>query len=264
MSSDHFFAFPDRAFWKSVVRYFFPPICIVCGRVLTEGQNCTPGLLQMGLCKTCLSKLPIRIGKERVHPCLSDPYDEDKIPDLQVWVLFHYEMPVTSLLRRLKFHDGEYCGTALGKLMGRELLHDLPYLPDAIVPIPLSSKRLEKRGYNQAAVIAREIAQILQIPLLENVLYRKRHTKQQSRFNDPLVRQKNIEGAFGVEPEWDIEGVRLLVVDDILTSGATIHEAAQTLIEAGADEVLGVVCASHRVAFRQNDEKDTKKITKCH
>lgn len=247
----------DKEHWKEVVHYFFPTVCIVCGKVLVEGQNSTPQLKAMGLCKTCLSQLPLRVGEERVHPCLSDPYEEDPVPDLQVWVLFHYEMPVTSLLRRLKFNDGEYCGLALGKLMGRELRYDLPFRPDAVVPIPLSEKRLEKRGYNQAGIIAGEIAKALGVPLLQEVLFRKRHTKQQSRFSDPLVRQKNIEGAFGVKEDWDIEGLRILVVDDILTTGATIHEAAKALISAGAGDVLGVVCASHRVVSRQKDEKET-------
>ena len=256
--------FTDKETWRAVLRYFFPPVCITCGRVLVNGYNSNSALISLGICRTCLSQLPVRLSEERLMPCLSDAYEEDPVPDLQAWALFHYEMPITSLLRRLKFQNGEYCGTMLGKLMGREILHDLPYQPDAVVPIPLSEKRRAARGYNQAALLAQEIAASLQVPMLEEVLFRKRHTKQQSRFSDPLVRQKNIEGAFGVREDWDIEGLRILVVDDILTSGATIHEAARTLVSAGAGDVLGVVCASHRAVSRQKDEKEIKNRTKCH
>jgi len=249
---------------KALVQYFFPPVCSVCGRVLVDGKNCDPKLLRIGICRPCLSRMPVRLKEERICPCLSDPYDDDPIPDLSVWVLFHYETPVTSMLRRLKFQDGEYCGILLGELAGREILFDLPFVPDAVVPIPLSKKRKEKRGYNQAAVIGERIAALLHVPLLEDVLVRTRHTKQQSRFNDPLVRSKNVEGAFALSEDWDVQGLSILIVDDILTSGATIHEAAKVLHNAGVKEVMGAVCASHRTLPENTVGKETEKSMNCH
>lgn len=254
----------DKDTRKRVIHYLFPQVCMVCGKVLDDGCNSVTKLGNLGICITCLSKLPIRLPEERVMDCLSDPYDEDPIPDFQVWSLFHYDMPVTMLLRRLKFQNGEYCGEMLGKLMARELERDLPFHPDCVIPIPLSEKRLASRGYNQAAVLGGEIAKRLNIPLLEGALVRTRHTRQQSRYVEPGRRMENVASAFGVEETWEVEGLKILLIDDILTSGATLHEAARVLLEQKAGCVLGVTCASHRRTSRQKDEKDTKKSTKCH
>jgi ComF family protein len=231
---------------KELVHLFFPSVCMVCGRVLVSGQNCTSGLLEMNLCLACLSAMPLRLSRERWFPCLSDPYSGDPIPDFMVWVLFRYEMPVSELLRRMKFHSAKYCGQTLGILMGRELSRAVTFRPDAVLPIPLSEQRRKKRGYNQAAVLGAGVSRYFDTPLLENVLVRVRHTKQQSRFHDPVARAQNLENAFDVSEEWDIRGWNIVLVDDILTTGATLHEAAKVLLEKGAASVIGAVCASHR------------------
>ena len=228
-----------------VTDYLFPPVCMICGRVLSE-RNASPYLIKRQLCVRCLSAFPIRLQNERWFPCLSDPYETDPIPDFSVWALFHYEMPVTGLLKRLKFRSASYCGYLLGDLMGREFPKDLDVPFTSAIPIPLSEKRLEKRGFNQSALLGEGLAKALSVPLLEEVLIRKRHTKQQSRFHDPLLREGNVSGAFAVDESWDIRGWNILLLDDILTSGATLHEAARVLYAAGANLVVGVVVATHR------------------
>ncbi len=242
------------------MHFCFPPTCIVCRRVLVEDVNCNTYLQELGLCRSCLSMLPLRLEEERWHPCLSDPYEEDPVSDFRVWVMFHYDQAIPGLLRRLKFSRAPYCGHALGSLMARELPEDLPFRPNAVIPIPLSAKRLQQRGYNQAAVLGAKIAQRLSVPLLENVLVRTRHTKQQSRYIDPRLREENVEGAFAVAEDWDIRGWNVLVVDDILTSGATLHEAARVLRQNQAATIAGAVCASHRQDYHEKVQKIRKKV----
>jgi len=249
---------------QKAVHFFFPSTCLVCKRVLVEGENCNAFLLQQGICRTCLAELPLRLSEERWHPCLSDRYEEDPVSDFYVWVMFHYDQSVPELLRRLKFSRAKYCGTAMGSLMAQELPSDLPFRPHAILPIPLSEQRLAQRGYNQAAVIGAKIAERLEVPMLENVLVRTRHTGQQSRVVDPKLREQNIEGAFAVSEEWDIRGWNILLVDDILTSGATLHEAAKVLRLNHAAILAGAVCASHRQDYHERWGKDTKKRMNCH
>lgn len=228
-----------------VTDYLFPQVCMICGRVLSE-RNASPYLIKRQLCVRCLSAFPVRLQSERWFPCLSDPYETDPIPDFSVWALFHYEMPVTGLLKRLKFRSASFCGNLLGDLIGREFPKDLDTAFTCVIPIPLSEKRLAERGFNQSALLGEGLSGALSVPLLEDVLVRNRHTNRQSRFHDPLQREGNVSGAFSVAESWDISGWNVLLVDDILTSGATLHEAARVLYSAGANLVVGAVAATHR------------------
>jgi ComF family protein len=232
--------------FREAVRFLFPNICMICGRVLVEGRNCghTTGKLQ--ICTSCLSTFPVRSSSERWFPCLSHPSEQDPAPDLSVWALFHYDAPVTMLLRSMKFNSKIYCGTLIGELIGREFPMDFPFEWDAVIPIPLSEKRLEKRGFNQAEILAGGLAKHLNIPICNNVIRRTRNTHQQSRFTKPAERAANVKGAFAMGEEWDITGWNILLVDDILTTGSTMHEAARILLENGACRVFGVVAATHR------------------
>ena len=228
------------------VHFLIPPVCMLCGRVLVKGRNCGEELLHLQICSSCLSQFPVRFSKDRWFPCLSDPYEEDPLPDLAVWTLFHYEAPVSTLLRKMKFHSKKYCGVLIGELIGREFPSDVPFRWDAVIPVPLSEKRLEARGFNQAEVLAKGLSEHLGVPLCNNVIRKIKHTKQQSRFTEPSRRTENVKGAFAVDEKWDITGWNILLVDDILTTGATLHEAAKILHENGAGRVFGAVAATHR------------------
>lgn len=228
------------------VHFLFPSVCMLCGRVLVKGRNCGEELLKLQVCSSCLSQFPVRLSTERWFPCLSDPFEEDPIPDMSVWALFHYETPVSTLLRRMKFHSKKYCGSLIGELIGREFPTEVPFRWDAVIPVPLSEKRREERGFNQAEVLAKGLSEHLDVPLCNNVIRKIRHTKQQSRFTEPAQRTGNVKGAFAVDEKWDITGWNILLVDDILTTGATMHEAAKILYENGACRVFGAVAATHR------------------
>lgn len=228
------------------VHFLFPSVCMVCRRVLVEEKNCGAKMLDLQICSSCLSSFPVRVTSERWFPCLSDPYEGDPVPDLPVWALFHYDVPITILLRQMKFHSRKYCGVLVGELMGREFPSDIPFQWDAVIPLPLSERRMEERGFNQAEVLAKGLSEHLGIPLCNNVIRKVKHTKQQSRFTEPSQRAENVKGAFAVNEKWDISGWNILLVDDILTTGATMHEAAKVLLESGACRVIGAVAATHR------------------
>ncbi len=226
--------------------FLFPPVCMVCGHILVPGDNCSKQMKDLQICVKCLSTFPVRLENERWFPCLSNGYETDPIPDFKVWTMLHYRMPVTMLLRRMKFQSAQYCGTLIGYLMGREFPRNLPLKFQAILPIPLSDQRRESRGFNQAEVLGEQLSSAISVPMLTEVLVRTRHTKQQSRYKDPLQRDSNVVGAFAVDESWDITGWNILLIDDILTSGATLHEAAKVLYAAGAAQIIGVVAATHR------------------
>ncbi len=108
---------------------------------------------------------------------------------------------------------------------------------DGILPVPLHKKRYRERGFNQSEILAKSVASILNTPILEDLLIRTRNTVPQSSLDSPVERRDNLRGAFRVESPESTRGLRLLLVDDIYTTGATVKEATRTLLRAGAAEV---------------------------
>ena len=115
-----------------------------------------------------------------------------------------------------------------------------------MVPIPLSPERLAERGFNQAEEIAYPASRLNDIPFAEDLLVRTRDTKRQSELRNNTVRAKNVAGAFEVSGLWDVTGMTIVIVDDVVTTGATLHEAAAALYKAGAAKVLCVAFAGNR------------------
>ncbi|XVO81204.1 ComF family protein [Pseudomonas chlororaphis] len=157
----------------------------------------------------------------------------------QVVAPWRYGFPVDSLISRFK-HNGKWpFGRLLAELLAQSLQHrfseDLPQ-PDALLPVPLARKRLRQRGYNQAAMLARWLGEILQIPCDETSLLRTQDTPSQQGL-DARARQRNLRHAFALMPEAAVHGRHLALVDDVLTTGATAHALARLLLTAGARRV---------------------------
>ena len=157
----------------------------------------------------------------------------------QVVAPWRYGFPVDSLISRFK-HNGKWpFGRLLAELLAQSLQHrfseDLPQ-PDALLPVPLARKRLRQRGYNQAAMLARWLGEILQIPCDETSLQRTQDTPSQQGL-DARARQRNLRHAFALMPEAAVHGRHLALVDDVLTTGATAHALARLLLKAGARRV---------------------------
>ena len=154
-----------------------------------------------------------------------------------------YAAPLDRLLPRLKFHQDLAAGRLLAHLMTDAFAPTAAAWtgPVALLPLPLHRARLRQRGYDQALELARPLARALALPLLSGALRRARDTPPQSRL-DAAQRRRNLKDAFAVRP-----GVALpphvVLVDDVMTTGATLHAAAIALRRAGVARVDGWVCA---------------------
>ncbi len=154
--------------------------------------------------------------------------------------LFQYKMPIDYFIKQIKFHNSLVIADLLGKLMANHIiLHELQR-PDAIIPIPLHVKRLRQRGYNQALEIAKPLSKLLNIPILHNHLVRHKHTRPQT---DCTIkeRNKNITNSFTIANLPQSQTVA--IVDDVITTGATINEAAKVLKQNGVTRVFAWSCA---------------------
>ena len=150
-----------------------------------------------------------------------------------------YAAPVDRLLLRFKFHHDIAAGGLLAQLMAQALA--TAPRPDAVLPVPLHRARLRRRGYDQALELARPLARALDLPLLDGALRRVRATAAQSQL-DAGQRRRNLRQAFAV-PAGRALPAHVALVDDVMTTGATLHAAALTLRRAGVRRVDAWVCA---------------------
>lgn len=270
--------FPVRPVVDRWLARLLPPRCLVCDGAGVAGRDlcadCLAGLPWLGAaCPSCAIPLPEDAGlvDERgpascpaggnvMHTrqglpgpsagvpitCLAAPQPALVCgacqccppPLSEVRAAFLYRAPLDRLLPRLKFHGGLGSARLLGGLMV-EVASGWPR-PDALLPIPLHPARLRERGYDQALELARPLARALQLPLQPGLLRRIRATPPQSRLN-AARRRRNLQGAFvavgGALPR------HVTLVDDVMTTGATLHAAATALRRAGVPRVDAWLCA---------------------
>ncbi|MFA0924009.1 ComF family protein [Xanthomonas fragariae] len=221
---------------RRMLRLLLPSLCLVCAEAGTADYDlclsCRAALPDHGhACPCCATQLYDPDGVALCGQCLQHP------PPLQrVHACFTYRWPVDGLLRRFKFHQDLAAGRLLSELMAKRCA-GLPR-PHALVPVSLHRQRLRQRGYDQALELAKPLGRALQLPCLP-LLQRVRATAPQSEL-DATERQRNLRDAFvarGALP------AHVALVDDVMTTGATLHAAAQALRRAGVQRVDAWVCA---------------------
>ena len=189
--------------------------------------------LQETCCPRCARPLPgARDGGEICGRCLADPPPYDR-----TLAAFRYNFPLDKLVQTFKYRHrlalAAFFGEQLAALTGQPLA-------DLIVPLPLHSERLRKRGFSQALELARPVAAAWQLPIVASSCQRVRNTAAQADL-PWRERVKNMRGAFHCCA--DFTGQRIIVVDDVMTSGASLAECARTLKLHGATEVMALVLA---------------------
>lgn len=217
--------------------------CLLCG-VKSRADFCNPCLnslphLTYDRCSVCA--LPVQ-GWQICGACLSNPPAFDRsIAALE------YAFPVDALLQRLKYGAHLAMARVLADLLiarinspvANTVAHTVE-LPDFIVPMPLHSGRLRERGFNQALELARRVSKKTGVPLLSDACQRIRNTPSQTGL-PWKEREQNIRGAFTCEAELD--GKHVAMLDDVMTTGATLNELAKVLRKRGATQVSGWVVA---------------------
>lgn len=244
-----------RGALRGAIDLILPYRCFVCGRVSdTEDRFDSYNSLykdmygqrpDLHICGKCLSSLNIQDEDRRWFLCLSNPVAGDPCPGLPLYMPFEYRGLVEQVIPKIKFGKNyglaRFFGCVLGSAIKGENIS-----ADLIVPVPLSSKRLEERGFNQAGEIAYPVAKLNGIPYADDCLIRVRDTMRQSDISDKGMRAVNVAHAFSVSDDWDVTGLSVVVVDDVATTGSTLHEAAVALYKAGASKVLCIAFAGNR------------------
>jgi len=215
------------------VRARWPQNCVLCGARASSGTLCAPcetdlPWLPRQRCAVCALPLP---SGAVCGACVALPPQFDRVD-----APFAYRYPLAQLIHALKYGGRLALARTLGDALTRTVSRDV----DAIVPMPLARERLAERGFNQALEIARVVAARTGIPLLRNAVRKVVDTPPQAAlpWNE---RARNVRRAFVCDS--DFAGERIAVVDDVLTTGATLNELARVLRKAGAVGVAGWVVA---------------------
>ncbi len=225
----------------------FPPQCAFCRQELPDEPgdktlcgDCRAALLDetQPACARCAAPLPWQArGGEACARCR-----DDKFAFVAVTTLGVYQGMLQDAILRMKQPQEEALTIALGGVLAERFLTRPAPRPDLAVPIPMHWTRRIVRGVNAAELLAETLARRLRIPHCPDLLNFRRRPHHQHSLS-PTDRRLNMRGAFGVRKRYDIKGACVLVVDDVLTTGATAHAAAVALKHAGAAETTVAVTA---------------------
>jgi ComF family protein len=228
-----------RAGLARVADWLLPPLCLVCQRGMAAPDNLcaacwrTVRFISAPLCDRLGVPLPYDTGELQVSAgALATPPDYDRAR-----AVAHHMGPIRALIHALKYQDRLEPGALLGRWMataGRELLHDA----HVMVPVPMYRRRLLGRRFNQAALLGREIARLTGVPMEPLALQRLKNTPAQVGLTR-AQRALNVRGAFKVTTEGKahVAGRNVVLLDDVITTGATINACARALRRAGAARI---------------------------
>lgn len=210
-----------------LLNWLFPPKCVLCGQILDKEET--------DLCGHCRAHAP---------EC---PVSKNKYRYIDQWTaLWYYEGNVRHSLLRYKFHNRRSYADSYAKLLAMKLMREDRLHFDVITWIPISRRRLRKRGYDQVQLLAEKLGKELGMePVC--TLRKVRHNRQQSRIVGDAHRIANVLGAYEAMNLSRIAGQRVLLLDDIITTGATASECAKVLQTAGAAQVqFAAVAAANK------------------
>lgn len=226
---------------NSSLSFLFPDCCVICFKpagknrfVCSRCKKDLEFLPKNGLCRTCLEPFPG--GYDVCGGCLSKkPHYSRLISCL------YYSGKIRLGIHKCKFRNRPDLCRSFG-LMASHRLSDIGVTDfDAVVPIPMTKDSLKERGFNQAELIAKVIAESFNVPCISNALIKCRKTRRQSELR-MKEREQNVRGAFALEKPNTIRGKKLLIVDDIFTTGSTMREASKVLSRE-AQEIYALTIA---------------------
>ncbi len=219
----HTFFSSTASYFLDSFRLVFPNNCLACGEYLRYSERI--------ICTHCLLDIPLLHSTNGEHEVLENlfvgqiPYER-----LTAFFLYSKKNKYANLLHALKYKGNKNAGIFLGELFGEQLFAgDFTNDIDCIVPVPLHAKRKRKRGYNQGEILAQGIANITLLPVCAEAVERKVNTETQTKKNKE-ERKQNVANIFAVTKPQLLQGKHILLLDDVITTGATTISCADAIV----------------------------------
>ena len=210
--------------FNSTVDLFYPHNCTGCGSDILEKDNL--------LCLRCIQDLPhTNFAQYSNNPV--EKYFWGRLPIKAGHSEFYFskEFLIQHLIHQLKYKGDTKIGFYLGEIMGKTLLNSNRFNSiDALIPLPLYADKEHKRGYNQAAIICNGISSVMNIPVLNGIVVRQHATETQTR-KHRTERWENVKGSFNVAKENELKNKHVLLVDDVVTTGATLEACGNAILQ---------------------------------
>jgi ComF family protein len=228
-----------------LIAFLFPNRCRYCLSVIKHSEE---------ICKKCEDNLH-EITGELCLKCGCSKEDcsckGHKSYYEAIFAPFYYDGTAGNSIRLLKFRKKTEVADILSEEMAKCYVNNISeYSPDLVTFVPMHKKKQKERGFNQAELLTRKMCELLDLPC-EELLIKPQESDEQ-HFLDETLRKGNLIGMFEVNPEIDILDKRILLCDDIKTTGATLDECAKTLLIAGASDVICLTCAVTKKSKTRN------------
>ncbi len=223
--------------FNDFINLLFPKLCMACNNTLLKNESV--------ICTSCIVNLPkTNYHLDNQNPMQKIFWGRLPIETTASYYYFNKGNKVQHLLHQLKYKGAKQVGEKIGILYGYELIESPSFKDiDYIVPVPLHPKKFKIRGYNQSEWFANGLSKSMEKPCHTTLLFRKKHSETQtkkSRFN----RWENVSEIFDISDPSIVEGKHFLLVDDVITTGATIEACARPFIEHNAKvSVVSIACA---------------------
>ncbi len=220
--------------WDGLIHLAFPEECLGCNKQESRRSDF--------LCLDCLYHLPYTDHFNQPANAFERHF-VGRVPIRAGAALFVYSYIIENLIHQFKYNEMTKIGKRFGQEIGQKIYgSSLFQKVDIIIPVPLHPAKFRKRGFNQSEILAAEIGDILNIPVESKILIRSKQTKTQTKQNR-INRIENMNEAFGLEQGHLHQGQHVLLVDDVLTTGATLEACALKLREAGVENISMVTLA---------------------
>ncbi len=222
--------------YQSFEEFVSPRHCEICGNHIGLNKR----KLEF-ICDNCFYLLPKAPSPDLILNSLITNFPGDELFISNAISLFSVSGTnhiFIKIIHSLKYKSFTKVGYELGHLLGKELIkfHFLDY--DGLIPVPIHVARKRERGYNQSEIISKSVSKVINKPILNNLIIRNRYTLSQTKFNSTQERKDNLIDAFSFKSNPnEVQNKIFLLIDDVLTSGATVNTIAKLLIESGAKRI---------------------------
>jgi ComF family protein len=218
-----------------ILDFFLPRICPGCGNRLTVEEKT--------VCPACIKKIKLASPDRLCREFERKFQGKNIVSGFTSLYVFEEGKEFQNIIHALKYSGRFAIGTYLGEQLGKTLLEQIAgWQIDLTIPIPLHQLKKAERGYNQSFYIAKGVSKTLSIPVKQGIVKRKKFTQSQTTMN-LKEREENMRGAFKIKKFKELPGKNILLIDDVITTGATISECGRILLEAGANKIYAASTA---------------------